>query len=322
MPALFDTGMFVRTPAWHGEGNLVQEWPGSWKEASRLAGIDWDIEVHEVAVKRGEEWHPSPEYKALLRSDNKAVLSIAGENYAPIYNADFGELIEVVMSGATGKQPLFDALVSLRGGRVIAATMITDVAEVPGDPSPLAMYAVFFTSHDGSYATRCGQTTVRVVCANTLGMADADFNRTKADFKFKHTAGWKDRIEDVKEGMTRILDSHKYYLDMATDLAGQQVSREQVTEFVDKWIPYSTDMSARQMTNVMKDRATFWDLYEGELGAQTLEGIRGTKWGVLQAAVEMKDHFSRFHSQDTLINRVLLHGDADKPHALRILAKI
>lgn len=320
----FESGMFVHEPAWHAFGNVVFEWPGTWEAAATLAGINWDVESRDLAFDGYQDlgWKKLDSYKAIVRDDTNEVLHVAGKDYEPIQNRDFGEVIEIVMSGATGQTPQFDALVSLRGGRVIAATMLTGQTHVPGDPSPLAQYVVFYTSHDGSYAFRCGPNSIRVVCANTQRAAEDEFNRTKSSWSFRHTSGWKDRLESVKDGLSMVLRSHEVYAEAAAELAAANISDERVTEFVDRWIPYSTDMTARQMANVMEQRDTFWELYRGELGEKTLDGIRGTKWGVYQAAVEMRDHYSRYHNSDTLISRVLLRGDDSKPRALKILESV
>src|SRR5690242_8795690 len=42
MSAEFEQGFFVRVPAWHGLGTVLDDYPGR-EEAMRLAGHDWDI---------------------------------------------------------------------------------------------------------------------------------------------------------------------------------------------------------------------------------------------------------------------------------------
>jgi phage/plasmid-like protein (TIGR03299 family) len=324
----FDSGMFVNEPAWHGKGNMYGDWPGTWNLAAARADIAWDLEVLPVYDARPanpdgtlnlEELHG---YKSIRRSDNHDLLSVMPSTYHPITNTDFGQVIEMVMSGATGHTPKFDALVSLRGGRVIAATMITGIDRVPGDPSPIAQYVVFYTSHDGSYAFRCGPNSVRVVCANTQRAADEEFRRTGMDTKFKHTANWKDRIDLVRENMTIAIGSHDVFMAMARELAVSRVNDTQVEEFVDRWIPYATDMTPRQLANVMDRRSRFWSIYRGVDGEITMEGIRDTKWGVYQAAIELRDHHSDSRKDDALISRILLRGDEAKPRALKILASL
>jgi phage/plasmid-like protein (TIGR03299 family) len=323
-----NSGMFVNQPAWHGKGKLLFDWPGSWELAAKEAGIDWDLDVLPVYDARPANpdgtlnLEEIPGYKSIRRSDNHDLLSVMPDTYHPITNRDFGDVIEMVMSGATGHAPKFDALVSLRGGRVIAATMITGVGRVPGDPSPIAQYVVFYTSHDGSYAFRCGPNSVRVVCANTQRAADEEFRRTGMDSKFKHTANWKDRVDLVRDNITMAVGSHDVFMAMACDLAVSRIGDTQVEEFVDRWIPYSTDMTERQMANVMERRSRFWSIYRGVDGEITMEGIRDTKWGVYQAAIELRDHYSESRKDDALISRILLRGDEAKPRALKILASL
>ena len=36
----FDSGFFVREPAWHGLGAVLPDWPGTFEEARELSGRD------------------------------------------------------------------------------------------------------------------------------------------------------------------------------------------------------------------------------------------------------------------------------------------
>src|SRR4249919_1935881 len=124
MPAEFETGMFVRQPAWHGEGNVIGYWPGSWALACKEAGIDWDVEAWPVyaggtpisAVHDGEEIQftmgsRSVEgWQAIIRNDNHQVLDVVPPTYEPLTNAEFGEVIETVVE-LLGAEMRVEALV-------------------------------------------------------------------------------------------------------------------------------------------------------------------------------------------------------------------
>ena len=81
MPANVESMFSVRQMPWHREGTIIQDYPGSWAEARRLAGLDWEPVPAEVYLA---QWHTSftPAYepvegwKAICRSDTGAVLSI------------------------------------------------------------------------------------------------------------------------------------------------------------------------------------------------------------------------------------------------------
>jgi phage/plasmid-like protein (TIGR03299 family) len=324
MPAYFDTGMFVREPAWHMGGNVVMDWPGSWNLAKAEAGIEWDIIAKPVykLVPTNASFTAVEGYKFIQRSDNGEIFGVREPSYTPIYNWQFGELIETIMNGL--HIPIrFDALVSIKGGRIIAATMaLGDDVEIVGDPSPLRQYIVAFTSHDSSYALRIGNCSVRVVCANTQDAANAEFDRDKTGYTIKHTDNWADRAEKAARGIQSAVMTHEAMVTMANALVAQQLSGTAISEFIDHWLPYSSDMTPKQMTNLQARRATFIDIYEGETGKVTMEGIRGTKWGLYQAVTEFCDHYTNSHSLDTQINRTLLAGDNRKGKALTIIGKL
>lgn len=42
MTHYFESGFSVRTPMWHGLGNVLIDYPGSWDEARHPAGLDWE----------------------------------------------------------------------------------------------------------------------------------------------------------------------------------------------------------------------------------------------------------------------------------------
>lgn len=49
MPALFETGFFVRKPAWHEQGIVLDYYPGR-EEAMKLAGHDFKVVERPIAV--------------------------------------------------------------------------------------------------------------------------------------------------------------------------------------------------------------------------------------------------------------------------------
>ena len=42
MPANIESMFSVRQMPWHREGTVLPDYPGSWEEARKLAGLDWE----------------------------------------------------------------------------------------------------------------------------------------------------------------------------------------------------------------------------------------------------------------------------------------
>src|SRR5262245_25919908 len=92
MPAKVETMFSVRQMPWHGEGTILGDYPGSWAEARTLAGLDWEPVPADVSITRwhadglGPAYEPVEGWKAILRSDTGAVLSVNRDTYTVIGN--------------------------------------------------------------------------------------------------------------------------------------------------------------------------------------------------------------------------------------------
>jgi phage/plasmid-like protein (TIGR03299 family) len=316
MPASFDHGMFAHTPAWHKMGNVLDHWPGTWTEAADAAGLNWDIETAPVFNRAGEERRG---YYEVTRNDTGEILTISKDSRIAISNAEFGQIIEYIMGSDLGRQLKYETLISIKGGRIVGCTMhLDDPYEIPGDPSPFVRYICAWTNHDVG-GLKCGPTDVRMVCANTQAAADRDMDRRGVSWTIRHTSTWADRVNEAREAVQAALRTSEEWILMAKDLAAANVSVADINRFIDKWLPLSTDMSTLQLDRRNADRDTFRTIYSESV---TTDGIRGTKWGLLQTAIEMCDHYSRSHSLDTEIRRVLLDGDKRKDKAVAIVGKL
>jgi len=325
MPAYFDEGMLAHEPAWHGLGNVLNYWPGSWDEASQAAGLNWDVESVPLYADDWSDLSGIPQkvrvdgFYGVRRNDTHEVLAVNKESRINITNAEFGQFIEHVMGADMGQKLKFETLISIRGGRIVAATMyLDDRIEIPGDPSPFKRYLVFYTRHDVG-GLRCGPVNVRVVCANTQQAADSEMDRTGASWSIRHTANWAQRMNEIRDNIQNALRTDEDWLLMAKHMATAEVDKATVDTFIDKWIPLSTDMSSIQLVRAQEKRKQFWAIYDG---SPTTDGIRGTKWGIYQTAIEICDHFRNVRSEDAHVDRVLISGDTKKVQARKILERV
>jgi phage/plasmid-like protein (TIGR03299 family) len=326
----FDSGFFVREPAWHGLGAVLPDWPGTFEEARELSGLTWDVESSPIySIDTDSEGQPVfhrtyqeiEGWKRITRNDTGAVLSIQKDSYAVIGNGEFGNIIDYVMNGhIQGTTNLkFETLISLHGGKQIIATMYLDEPiSLPNDPSETYPYMVFVSRHDGLGGMKLGPTAVRVVCANTQAIAEKEMDRHGFAFTIRHTNNWADRIEQARVAVAANIGAFKEWELKATDLAKAKITLVEVEDFMDKWLPYSTNMTERQRQNMSDRRDQFVYLYAGP----TCEGIAGTKWGLLQAAIEMVDHFMPANSIDTRIGRTLTRIDPSKSLAYSIVSSL
>jgi hypothetical protein len=65
MPANVESMFSVREMPWHRLGLVLADYPGSWDEARRLAGLDWEPVTEPVYALAGMNADGVPHYQAI-----------------------------------------------------------------------------------------------------------------------------------------------------------------------------------------------------------------------------------------------------------------
>ncbi len=182
----------VGKPAWHGLGTLLPEGNYTPREALRVARLDWRVRVApvfaETTIQGGPSdgqpvRHSAPEHRAVVREDTGDVLGVVSPGFSPVQNADLAELLQAL------DRPV-ETMGSLRGGRVVFALLRQGEFHV-GAGDRVYQYLLAVNGHDGTRALSFLPTSVRVVCANTLRMAEGAGSPT---VRMLHTSGLPERI--------------------------------------------------------------------------------------------------------------------------------
>jgi len=322
MPAYFDCGFSVREPAWHGLGNVLEDYPEDWDAARMAAGLMWEPRPEPVFVKRGDLYVEAPGHQAICRDDTGAVLAVPTDHYSLITHANMGEIIEAVMGADANVR--FETAGSVREGRQVwALVRLDEPYTVPGDDSPTYPFLALLNAHDGSASCSLTYTSVRVVCWNTWSAADAEGARTGARHVFRHTGDVQERISEAKAGLANLRTEAAKAQALFSDLAQTPVSDDQVKTFTQLFLPSPADRgefcSDRVAANVERARGTFGRLYSE---AVTTESVRGTGYGLFMAATEYLDHVRAFRSRDSYVGRTILSPERLKGRALALIGDI
>lgn len=339
----FDSGMMAREPAWHGLGTVVEDWPGDWPTASKLAGLEWDpverpvYEVTELYADGRAEVQVIPDFKQIVRSDNGFRLAIANETYTITPNSVMGEIIEGILD--QGDTVRYESAGSLdEGRRTWALLRLGENRTLTGDPSPIQLYLALFNSHDASSALRAIVTSYRVVCANTWHAAEMESARTGACYTFRHTKGWKDRVDQAKKALAKAGEETDKIMQRAEELLRVAVEAEQrrwfIREFAVKRVIRNTidKMPVTQRNTPLAERlaqpkvkaaieSTVRDMND-ILAGPTCEGIRGTAYGLMQAAGELTDHYRPAKTVESLFTRTMIDTHGIKCDAYKLAREL
>lgn len=328
MSALFTQGFFVREPAWHGMGVVLDDYPGR-EEAMRLAGHDWDvIEIplrgefsNDVLIAAGR--HPNPDGNGVLRKVENSVLHVRSDNlyelathsrtFERISNRTAYDVAELLFDQGFR----FEAGVALDGGKRNALTLLLDEPiTITGDNSVTLPFGILDWAHDGTAALSVRSGTIRIVCMNTANASEAEGKKLGTNFTFRHTKNVHARIEDAKKALKGVRENLDVYRKVAEELATIQVTPAQRDWFVstivgdrDGSISRGVNVSDRVRDNVEGERAKVNSLF---FGPTIPEAHKLTGYGLWLAGGEYFDHLRNFRSKDSYVKRTLLTTSSEK----------
>lgn len=306
---------FTGEKAWHGLGQELQQGASieQWQEA---AGMDWRIQRSKVRYHTSEnanDFQVMDSHHVLFRSDTKKPLGVVSPDYKIVQPRAVLEFFRELIEGNGYK---LDTAGTLFGGRKFWALAKVASAPVVGQ-DVLGAYLLLATSCDGSMATEARETTVRVVCNNTLSMA----RYGTADAKVSHRTRFDAADMKAKLGLTQ--DHFETFMDDARQLAHKQVTNAQAQAFVREllrptekaMVPVDAATGAADFATLLARPARISDntteaqrapkgeqdilsLFRGSMLGQGLPGASGTAWGLVNAVTAFVDHSKQAKSVD------------------------
>lgn len=324
MSANVDSMFSVRAMPWHREGHVLQDYPGSWTEARKLAGLDWDPMEESTYKLVGVDSEGRPVFevdegwKRLYHSGTGATLFHSTDSYTLIDHQEMGEIIEAVLAQPNVK---WETAGSLENGRAVwVLALLDEPIHLPGDNSATYPYLAVTNRHDGQGSCRLRTTAVRIVCANTFRAAELEGDQHGATFSFRHSKKWRDRIEDAREAVTGARREMAEYVKLAEELLGMPVDARQRELFVREFIPTPPDglISDRVMANIETARKAVRAI----LASETTAEVAHTAYGLVQAAGEYLDHVRRARSWESRLGRTILRPEPLKARALQLVRSV
>ena len=241
MPANVESMFSVRQMPWHREGTLLADYPGSWDEARRLAGLDWDPVSGEVYAFTGlnadgtEHYEPSMAGRASPGPTPGRSCPSTATPTPSSTTARWARSSKPSWPSPTcnGKPPES----STAAGRSGAWPCSTNPSNCLGMSLPTLPYLAITNRHDGTAACALRATAVRIVCANTFRAAELEGERTGATFSFIHRSSWRARIEEARKAVTGAQAEMRRYQELATELLAIPVTAKQRELFITEFIP-------------------------------------------------------------------------------------
>lgn len=240
----WDRGV-LNASSWHGLES-VEALPDAETMIRRgLATGAWplDVKTEEMWTAGGQKV-PGKAVVAGYQDGSSRALGAVGNAYKPLSPSEWRATVEAAVKAGAKPSGAF----SLYGGARIVATF-----EIPGGNggSGLANNLVIADSFDSSTGHLIGSTTIRVVCANTMGM----FLRENGHANVRHTAS----VDDAAKALRGAMEEHiqrgekiKILYRQAKDASLTDFDRATVARFLEALYPTPDEKTRTDKPGVAK----------------------------------------------------------------------
>lgn len=287
---------FVNGETWHKLQQYTQlsDFP-TLEQAQQVASYPLDLREAHVLIN-GE--YVATGGRAIIRTDHNVVLHPhVGPDFVLEQN-DF--LLKHIEENFLRSFPdiKIESVGTIRNGATFFLNLKVDEFQINGDKSPQVSRMMFFNPLGlGSY--KSGVHNTRIVCNNTLNIAEAQSRANGSLFKVRHTQRSVETITDALQQMALFrlgLEEHKEKLN---HLAQKMIDTKVVAAFIQKMYRLdidSTSLSPEEAIEAAKSNkksAAVLEVFESD---QSLKG--GTAYALLNAYTNAIDHRKVSKSSD------------------------
>ncbi len=166
------------------------------KEVKFVPAITWDVQLKNICIEG--ETDVIENQHALVRDDNKKVLSVFKHSYKPCLNKDFTATAERI-SNLTKFQ--IEGYQEINNGKRVLAYLKNNDPNFRLVGEPVDDYMVIGNSHDGSTSLFLGNSNTIIRCMNQFGSI-------MQNLRIRHTASMDQKLElaiaDIEEYFRKV----------------------------------------------------------------------------------------------------------------------
>ena len=268
---------YVGETPWHGLGQQLT--PDSSLETwASEAGLDFFVNSSDVEFTTPSGKGTFPSRKVLYRSDTGVPLSVVGSRYKVVQPLEILEFFRN-LTKEHGWQ-LETAGVLYNGAKYWALAKTGQETRLRGQDL-VQNYVMLATACDGTLRTIAKQTTVRVVCNNTLSLSLAGAGES---VRVSHASTFDKELVQLELGLVK---GWADFEEKAAALAMRRVSNQEAVKYViglfgDPTKPVELQPAIQTIAKVLQ-------LFDGQARGSELASSKGTAFGLLNAVTEYID---------------------------------
>lgn len=289
---------------WHKLGTILPD-RFTAKEALRYGGLDFEVKKLPALVRIGDRRIPIPGKFATVRMDTETPLGAVGNYYKPLQNENAFDFFDYIVDRG---EAIYESAGVLGAGEIVfLCAKLPESIKVPGDV--MDMYILLFNAHDGSMPLTGMFTPVKTVCQNTL---NAGIRQGKMKITLRHTKNIKAKMEEAVKimgiaglytnGLTEAFN-HMNTIKADDPTAYERINMVFLTNDELRKVALGDDkaVSTRKM-NIIQEVMHYY------LNDSTLDGIRGTNWGVYNAVTGFFQNVKEYRTDNTKMQSLVMGG--------------
>lgn len=287
MAALVESMFSVKEKPWHGQGEILADYPTT-EEAYEKSGLNWEVNKVQMSYPFNGEMKMSEDF-ALVRDKDGSQLGTCKSGYEIFQNKDGFEWCRPLVETDLWK---YETAGSLRNG--IVGWILLKQGEIElVHKDILKQYLLLTWAHDGSKTVQPMSTSIRVVCNNTLTAA---LNEATNKNRVKHTSKMIMKLEEIRKLYETTKEQFEHQKEMFSMMLDFKMTEGMVNEYIDKIMANAfkiTDLNnmeeSKKKTINQNIRATLIDGAFNGTGTAEL-GIGNTMYGVFNGVEEAVEH--------------------------------
>lgn len=271
--------MYSGEVPWHGLGTRLDN-PATAEEAIEAAGLNYEAELTRLVTV---DDIPVSQKLAVVRDDTHHVLGVVGNSYRPVQNRECFNFLDAIVADGGLRYHTAGALGN--GERVWMLAKLPDDIRVKNSEDITEKFLLLSNSHDGGSALRVFYTPIRVVCANTLAIAER--KGRGEGISIIHKGDLASKVQQAREILGLANQFYQGVEQQIDRLAHHYPSLRQLDEYFKAVYPDSPAVNPSRSKHI---RDELHRLFEEGIG-HDIPAIRHTSWAAVNAVTEFVDHY-------------------------------
>jgi len=254
-----DAVQSVKSTEWHGLAEKVES------IAFDGSPIDYIVKNSGLVLPNGS---PVEDWQALTVDGMPQPLHIAKGSYAVIQNERIWECLEASLDGLDYEVSCIGSLDNKK--KIFISVELGETREMTIAGDKFANYLTFTSSHDGSMSFEAYDTSVRVVCQNTLQWSRAAKGKLK--FSVRHTKNHEMKIGNVEQAISDLFDKRRALADKLERLAETPLNLSQAEKLIAGFVNVGSTRSVN-VGSQMLEKFTHGIGNKGKTAYDLLNGV-------------------------------------------------